>query len=208
MLTKNKRVKIITKKLISLFPSGAIELQYNNVWELLVAVILSAQTTDNIVNKVTDRLFGKYTNLNDYINADIFEFEKDIYPTGFYHTKAKHIIECAHIIKNKYDEQIPSTMEELLKLPGVGRKTANIVLTQGYGIVSGIAVDTHVKRLSRIWGLTESKDQQKIEKDLMKLLPKSEWAGFSYRTIAYGRAYCKAKFHNHAICPLTELLQR
>ncbi len=189
-----------------MFPHAKIVLTYNNHWELLVAVILSAQCTDKIVNRVTEKLFHKYKTLDDYVSADLKEFEQDIHSTGFYHNKAKHILASANIIKDRFHGKVPNTMDELLTLKGVARKTANVVLGNAFGIVEGIAVDTHVRRLTKLWGLTKHDDPVKIEKDLMRLLPKKEWFDFTYRTIEYGRAYCIAKKHDHKLCPMTRLL--
>jgi len=207
MLTINERVNIVLKELKKLFPHAKIVLNYRNNWELLVSVILSAQCTDKAVNKVTKKLFKKYRTLDDYVGANLKEFEKDIHSTGFYHNKAKNILTTAKMIKDQFQGNVPHTMSELLMLKGVARKTANVVLGNAFGIVEGIAVDTHVRRLTQLWGLTKHVDPVKIEQDLMKILPKSEWFNFTYRTIEYGRAYCIGKKHNHDICPLTKLLQ-
>lgn len=204
-MNKQKRITIILSTLRVLFPDARIVLRYSNPWELLVAVILSAQCTDIQVNKVTVRLFKKYKTLEDYIQADKKEFEKDIFSTGFYRNKTKHILQSARIIKDRFNGKIPTTMKEILTLPGVARKTANVVLGNAYGIVEGIAVDTHVIRLSRLWRLTNKKDPVKIERDLMKLIPQKDWFIFTYRTIEYGRKYCIAKRHDHKNCPLTKL---
>jgi len=183
-------------------------LRYSSPWELLVAVILSAQCTDKMVNKVTEQLFKKYTCLNDYVNADIHEFEKDIYKTGFYRMKAKHILESAQIINGHYKGEVPQNMKEILTLPGVGRKTANVVLGNAFGIIEGIAVDTHVIRLAHVLQLSKQNDPEKIEKDLIKIVPRKEWLRFTYLLIEYGRAYCVARKHDHKHCPLTLLLNR
>jgi endonuclease-3 len=201
---KRKAARIV-KELKKLLPHAKIALNYSNNWELLVAVMLSAQCTDKKVNEVTRELFKKYPTLEDYVNADPGEFEKDIKPTGFYRQKTKNVLSCARIIKEKFGGQVPRTMEELLTLPGVARKTANIVLGNAYGVVEGIAVDTHVKRLSRLLGLTGETDPDKIERDLMNILPKEEWFNFTYRLIDYGRKYCPARPHNHAACPLSRI---
>lgn len=206
-MTKKQRVKIILDTLQKLFPKPRISLQYSNNWELLVSVILSSQCTDKMVNKVTKKLFNKYKKLDDYIKADFFEFEHDIRQTGFFRIKAKHILQTANIIKEKYQGKIPKTMNELLILPGVGRKTAHVVLGNAFGIVEGIAVDTHVRRLSQVLQLTEHKDPENIEKDLMRCIPKEEWFNLTYRLIEYGRHYCSARPHNHINCPLTKLLE-
>lgn len=197
-----KQINSILAKLKELFPNAHCVLQYSNPWELLVAVILSAQCTDKMVNNVTQNLFKKYKTLDEYADANVAEFEKDIYKTGFFRAKAKHIIQSAKIIRETYHGKIPSSMNELITLPGVGRKTANVVLGNAFGIVEGIAVDTHVKRLSKILGLTKSSDPMQIEKDLMQVIPQKEWFIFTYRLIEYGRTYCKAKKHDHAKCPL------
>lgn len=203
---RKKLASLINLELKKLFPHAKIALHYSNNWELMVAVQLSAQCTDRKVNEVTEKLFKKYPKLEDYVRADLHEFEKDIYQTGFYHNKAKNILKCAKIVQEKYHGKIPNTMEEILKLPGVARKTANVVLGNAYGVVEGIAVDTHVKRLSKLLGLTDETDPVKIEKDLMEELPKKEWFGFTYRLIEYGRKYCVAKKHEHEKCPLTRML--
>lgn len=202
----NKRAFIIISKLRILFPHAKMVLNYSNNWELLVSVILSAQCTDKMVNKVTAKLFQKYKTLNDYVKADKTKFEKDIYATGFYHMKAKHILESAKIVQTKFYGKVPDSMNELLTLPGVARKTANVVLGNAYGIVEGIAVDTHVIRLARLFGLTKQNNPEKIEKDLMKILPKKEWFSFTYLVIEYGRKYCKARKHEHEKCPLANII--
>ena len=205
-MTKKKRATIIIQELSKLFPEAKIMLRYSTPWELLVAVILSAQCTDKMVNRVTEHLFKKYTSLNDYVNADPSEFEKDIFKTGFYHMKTKHILASARILKEHYNGTVPHSMEEILTLPGVGRKTANVVLGNAYGVVEGIAVDTHVKRLSRILKLTRHTDPDKIEQDLLKIIPRKEWLRFTYLLIEYGRKYCIAKRHDHLHCPLTTIV--
>ncbi len=194
--------KKINKTLKKLFPKIVPALRFSNQWELLVATILSAQTTDKKVNEITEKLFKKYKKLDDYVKAKLSEFEKDINGVNYYKTKAKAILENAKIIKTQYNGKVPKTMNELVRLKNVARKTANIVLSVGYDISEGIAVDTHVKRLSKLLGLTENTDPVKIEKDLMKIIPKSEWKNFNLRFVEYGRKYCPAKKHNHKKCPL------
>lgn len=184
------------------------ELRYSNNFELLVCVILSAQCTDKQVNIVTAKLFQKYRTLNDYLAATQAEFEKDIYATGFYRNKAKNILAAARKIRDDFDGRVPDTMNELLELPGVARKTANVVLGNAYGIVEGIAVDTHVKRLTRLWGLTDEETPEKIEQDLMEILPQQKWFDFTYQVIEYGRKYCPARKRDHSDCPLKELEQK
>lgn len=201
------RAKVVISELKKLFPNASMMLQYKTNWELLVAVELSAQCTDKKVNEVTERLFNKYKTLNDYVDANQKEFEQDIFSTGFYRNKTKNILAAARIIKKEYAGKVPNSMNELLKIPGVARKTANVVLGNAYGIVEGIAVDTHVRRLSRLFGLTQAHDPNKIEQDLMEILPKKEWFHFTYRVIEYGRKYCKATpRHDHGECPVTKVL--
>lgn len=199
------RARKADRLLAKLYPNELVFLNYKTSWELLVAVILSAQCTDKKVNEVAARLFKKYRKFDDYLRAKPAVFEQDIRETGFYRTKAKHILRAAHIIKDKFKGKVPRTMEELLLLPGVARKTANIVLQNAYGVVVGIPVDTHVIRLSRLYGFTDETDPAKIERDLMELFPQRSWFHLSYRLVAYGRAYCPARAHNHAVCPLAKL---
>lgn len=194
----------IVKKLKQLFPHAKIVLRYGNNWELLVAVQLSAQCTDKKVNEVTEKLFKKYRTLDDYVNADPREFERDIHSTGFYRNKTKNILAAAKMVKKEFGGKIPRTMHEILTLPGVARKSANVILGNAYGVVEGIAVDTHVKRLAKLLGLTTHDNPEKIEKDLMELLPKKEWFDFTYRLIDYGRKYCPARPHDHEKCPLSK----
>lgn len=205
-LREKKATKII-KDLKKLFPNPKTILNYKTPFELLVAVILSARNTDKKVNEVTKKLFEKYKDIVDYKNADLKKLEKDLSQLGLFRQKAKFIKETATIISNKYKGKIPKTMEDLTSLPGVGRKTANIILGRLYGVVVGIAVDTHVTRLSRLFGLTKNKDPNKIEQDLMKILPKKEWLDFTNRMIAYGRTYCPAHC-KHKDCPLKRYLQK
>jgi endonuclease III len=198
---KARAIKM-AKDLKRLFPGAGVFLEYGDPWQLLVAVVLSAQCTDAQVNKVTRTLFKKYPTLEYYLHADPREFARDIYSTGFYRTKSRNILAAARIVHEQHRGRVPRTMEELCALPGVGRKTANIVLANAYGVVVGIPVDTHVRRLARRYGLTSENEPNKIEQDLMALLPQKEWFGFSYRLIQYGRAYCPARRHDHAACPL------
>lgn len=206
LFERKKRAAKIVSALKKLFPHAKIVLRYSNNWELMVAVQLSAQCTDKKVNEVTEKLFKKYRTLNDYANADPREFEKDIHSTGFYRNKTKNILAAAKMIKERFNGKIPKTMEEILTIPGVARKTANVVLGNAYGIVEGIAVDTHVRRLAKLLGLTDHQDPEKIERDLMAILPKKEWFDFTYRLTDYGRKYCPARPHDHAHCPLTKIL--
>jgi len=206
IIRRKKRVVKIVQELKKLFPKVEMTLNYSNNWELLVAVILSAQCTDKKVNEVTEKLFKKYKKLDDYTHANLGEFERDIHSTGFYRNKAKNILATAKIIKEKYEGKVPKTMEEMLELPGVARKTANVVLGNAYGVIEGIAVDTHVKRLTRLLGLTDETNPNKIEQDLMQILPKKEWCQFTHRMIHYGREYCPASpKHDHKNCPLSKI---
>ncbi len=201
---RRERAAQVHRRLKELFPQAKIALQYGSPWELLVAVILSAQCTDRKVNEVTRDLFRKYRTLDDYVGADPAEFERDIHATGFFRSKAKHVLGTAGMIKEEYGGRVPRTMEELTRLPGVARKTANIVLGNAFGIVEGIAVDTHVRRLALKLGLTDRKDPGKIERDLMALLPKEEWLDFTYRLIEYGRQVCPRK-HDCREHPLSRI---
>lgn len=206
MEEKKKRAAIVIGELKKLFPEAKIELHFSNPFELLVATILSAQTTDKTVNKVTEPLFQKYKTVDDYAKAGVEEFDHDIRSVNFHHNKAKNIIAAAQKIKIDYSGKVPQTMEELLTLPGVARKTANVVLGVAFHKSEGIVVDTHVIRLSQLLGLTEKKEPVKIEQDLMQIVPRDEWIDFSLRMILYGRTYCPARPHNHANCPLTRAL--
>ena len=197
-----KRALKINTELKKLFPQAKIALKFSNNWELYVAVVLSAQCTDKKVNEVTQKLFKKYPRFKDYLKAEKREFEQDIKSTGFYHNKAKSILSGAKFVEDKFSGKLPKTMAQMLTIPGVGRKTANVILGNAYGVVEGIAVDTHVKRLSKRLGLTDEIDPNKIEKDLVAILPKEEWFLFTYRLIDYGRKYCSAKRHAHDKCPL------
>lgn len=203
---RKRKAKLIIQKLKELFPDAKIVLKYSNSWELLVAVMLSAQCTDKMVNKVTEKLFKKYKKLEDYVNANPKEFEKDIRSTGFFRNKTNNIMTTAKMIKEKFHGKVPNSMRDLLSLRGVARKTANVVLGNAFGIVEGIAVDTHVKRLSKLYGLTDNNDPDKIEKDLMKIVPKKNWFEFTYLMIEYGRKYCPDRKHDHKNCPLVNAL--
>lgn len=194
-MTTQERALNLLAGLKDLYPEAHSELTYHTdkPYEFLFAVIMSAQCTDKQVNKVTDELFKKYTTLDSIANADPAEFEQDISKIGLYRAKAKNILATAKLLLAQFDGRIPRTMDELLMLPGVARKTANVTLGQLYGINEGIAVDTHVKRLSQAFGLTTNDDPKKIEKDLMALLPREEWSDFSLRLILYGRYYWTAR---------------
>lgn len=187
------------------YPDVKPSLNYSNPLELLVATILSAQSTDVQINKVTEKLFRKYRAAEDYASADLRELENDLYSTGFYKSKAKNIKAAAQIIVERYKGEIPKTMEELVSLPGVGRKTANIVLARGFGIAEGIAVDTHVKRVSRRLGLTRNSDPEKIEKDLISLARNEDLGLISMTLIYHGRKICQAKKPKCPSCVVNQL---
>jgi endonuclease-3 len=182
-----------------------IALHYSNPLELLIATILSAQCTDERVNLVTEKLFKKYKTAEDYANADLKELEEDIRSTGFYRNKAKNIKKCCQTMVEKFDSQVPRTMEEILELSGVARKTANIVLSNVYGVVEGIAVDTHVRRLAQRLGLTKNEDPSKIEEDLMGIVPKKYWMRITDLLIFHGRRVCIAKKPKCGICVLNKM---
>ena len=184
----NKIIPLLKKE----YPGFTTALLHANPLQLLVSTILSAQCTDARVNIVTKPLFRKYKTARDYADADLKEFEQEIRSTGFYHNKAKNVIGAAKMIIDKFRGKVPDSMEELIQLPGVARKTANIVLSHGYGKIEGIAVDTHVRRVSFRLGLTKNEDPVKIERDLMNITPKKEWAHLSDLLIAHGRAICAA----------------
>ncbi len=199
----------ISKKILTLlkkhYGNPKCALNYKNPFELLVATILSAQCTDERVNIVTEKLFKKYKTVKDYADANLKEFEKDIYSTGFYRNKAKNIISTARIINNKYKGRVPKDFDKLLELPGVARKTANCVMGNAFNIPSGVVVDTHVSRITQKLGLTKNTDPNKIEQDLIELLPKDEWINFSHMLIWHGRRICDARKPKCEICFLNKL---
>jgi len=202
---RDKRTAEIIKRLKKLYPGAKIALNFGSPLEILVATILSAQCTDKQVNKVTQVLFKKYKTVRDYAKADIKKFELDIKSTGFYRNKAKNIIESAKMIIGKFDSKVPKTMEELTTLPGVARKTANIVLGNAYGIVVGIAVDTHVRRLSQRLGFTKNDEPIKIEQDLMALVPDNDWGIINYLLVEHGRNVCNARKPDCSHCVLNDI---
>lgn len=201
---KERAAKII-ELLQKEHPDAKIALNFSNPLELLVATVLSAQCTDERVNIVTQALFKKYTKPEDYAKADLAALEQDVRSTGFYHNKAKNIQNTSQILVQKYYSQVPRTMEELLELPGVARKTANIVLYNAYGFIAGIAVDTHVRRLAQRLGLTENDDPAKIEIDLMNLMPKDTWMHLTDLLIFHGRRVCTAKKPKCDACVLNKI---
>ena len=210
MRARWRRISRVLKKI---FPDAHIALTFSNNWELLVAVQLSAQCTDKKVNQVTPALFKKHRKLEDYLKAGktargIHEFEAAIHACGFYRAKTRNILAAAKFIKEKYHGKLPKTMAEMVKVPGVGRKSANVILGNAYGVVEGIAIDTHMMRLSRVLGLSKEKTPEKIERDLMQIIPEKDWFVSTYRLINYGRAYCVARPHKHELCPLTKALEK
>ncbi|OGI83720.1 endonuclease III [Candidatus Nomurabacteria bacterium RIFCSPLOWO2_01_FULL_36_10b] len=205
MWERQQRWKKLSYALRKLFPLVKTSLNYSNELELLISVILSAQCTDKRVNEVTKKLFKKYKNLNDYVRAQKREFESDIYSTGFYRSKTKNILATARIIKERFHGRVPHTLAELIQLPGVGRKTANVVMNNAFNIVEGIAVDTHVKRFAIRFNLTDYIDPKKIEQDLMKIIPKKEWARAPYYMIQYGRTIAPARRYDTSKDPLIKI---
>ena len=187
-----KRVKQIVKILTKVIPDSTIALTFSSSLELLIATILSAQCTDIKVNEVTAILFKKYRSAQDYAQAELSELEQDIRPTGFYRNKAKSIQKCCQELVGRFGGEVPKTLEEMVTLPGVGRKTANVILGNAFGI-PGIVVDTHVHRVSQRIGLTQKDDPVKIEFDLMEVVPKKEWTHFSNLLIWHGRKTCAAR---------------
>jgi endonuclease-3 len=201
MADVNEMITLLKKE----YPGVKIALHYSDPLELLIATILSAQCTDKQVNEVTKNLFKKYRTLQDYIKTPQEELEKDIYSTGFYRNKAKNIKELSKLLVNEFDSKVPDTMEALLTLPGVARKTANIVLSGAFGKIDGIAVDTHVKRIAFRLGLTANTNPEKIEKDLMKIIPKNNWDIFTLLLIHHGRKVCNARKPLCGECVLNKL---
>ncbi len=186
-------------------PEAKTSLGYRNPMQLLAAVILSAQCTDKRVNIVTESLFKKYRTAKDFANANLNTFEQEIKSTGFYRNKAKNIIASAKMIVKEFNGKVPDTMENLLKLPGVARKTANVVLGNAYGIVEGIVVDTHCKRVSYRLGMTSGTNPERSERELMQVIPRKDWLGYGYLAIAHGRAVCKAPTPLCSKCVLNKL---
>ncbi len=209
IITKHSALKIraneILIRLKRLYPDAVCSLNYETPVQLLVAVILSAQCTDERVNMVTPELFRRFPTAHDLANADLEELMELIKSTGFYRNKAKHIQGACRMIVEKFGGQVPQLMEDLLQLPGVARKTANVVLAHAFGINAGVTVDTHVKRLSRRLGLTRHEDPLKIERDLMNLLPQPDWENWSIRLIYHGRAVCTARKPLCEQCALADL---
>ena len=202
---KKNMMSLIIKRLRKEYPVLKSALNYRNPFELLVATILSAQTTDAHVNKVTEILFKKYKKLDDYLAVSLEDFTRDVRSVNFFNNKAKNILACARMIREHFGGKVPETMEELVTLPGVARKTANIILYNAYGITAGIAIDTHVKRLANRLGLTTADDPVKIEQDLMAITPRKEWGDLTHILIAHGRTVCQARKPMHEKCVLADI---
>lgn len=204
-LGKKQRALEILLRLKRLYPDATCSLNYSSTVQLLVATILSAQCTDERVNQVTPELFRRFPDAATLGNAQLTELETLVRSTGFYRNKAKNIQSACGMIEREFGGEVPKSMEQLLKLPGVARKTANVVLAHGYGINVGVTVDTHVKRLSQRLGLTEHQDPIRIERDLMQLLPQPDWENWSIRLIYHGRAVCKARSPQCETCQLADV---
>ena len=202
---KLARVRRIIALLKKDYPDARCTLDFRNVHQLMVATILSAQCTDERVNIVTKSLFRKYRKVEDYANVDLEELGRDIYATGFHNNKAKSIKKSAQQLLELHDDEIPRTLDELTKLAGVGRKTASVILGAGFGLAEGIVVDTHVARISRLLKLTNQKDPVKIERDLIKIIPRDDWIIYSHVLISHGRAVCKARTPECGACVLKKL---
>jgi len=200
-----EKAKEVIKRLKETYPDAKIALNFENPLQLLIATILSAQCKDERVNEVTRELFKKYKTAKDFAEADLEELAEDIKSTGFYRQKAKYIKEACQMIIEKFNGEVPRTMEELMELPGVARKTANIVLSNAYGIVDGIPVDTHVRKVSKRLGLVKSKQPEKIEKELMEIIERKDWFIFPYLIQAHGRAVCTGKKPKCEECILKDL---
>lgn len=205
-MNKSEKVLEIIKRLNKVYANTPLTaLRFSSPLELLVATMLSAQTTDVLVNRVTEGLFRKYRTVQDYANTPPEKLAQDIRSVNFFNNKAKNINKTATLVLEKFNGTVPQTMEELTMLPGVARKTANIVLSGAFGIDEGIAVDTHVKRLAFRLGLTKHDDPVKIEQDLMPVTPRKEWGNLSHLLIFHGRAVCQAKKPNHQECVLSDI---
>jgi endonuclease-3 len=202
---KQERANDIVVKLKQLYPKAKCSLDFSNAFELLIATMLSAQSTDVRVNIVTKSLFRKYPNPQAFADANQVEMERDVKQTGFFRNKAKAVIGASKVLVERHNGEVPRTMDELTALPGVGRKTANVVLSNALNISVGIVVDTHVTRVSARLGLTSNDNAEKIEQDLMPLIPKKEWTNFSHRLIAHGRTICIARKPKCAQCALNDL---
>lgn len=204
-MDKKEKVKKILERLCKIYPHPKTALYYKTPFQLLIATVLSAQATDKLVNTITPVLFKKYPDAKAFANTALEELDQDIAKINFHHNKARNIQAIAKIIDEKYHGKVPKSMEELDALPGVARKTANVVLGNAFDIAEGIVVDTHVMRLSQKLGLTDKKTPEKIEEDLMQIVPKENWIDFSHLLINFGREYCPARLHKCMNCPLENL---
>jgi endonuclease III len=204
-LTKKQKALEILSRLKQLYPDAKCSLDYETPLQLLVATMLSAQCTDERVNKVTPALFARYPNTQAFAESDLEELETLVKSTGFYRNKAKHIQAASQKLMQDHSGEVPQTMAELLELPGVARKTGNVVLAHAFGINAGVTVDTHVKRLTHRLGLTQNTEPTKIEQDLIKLLPQPDWENWSIRLIYHGRAVCDARKPACDRCELADL---
>jgi len=205
MESPERRIKKIIKIMRKLYPSSRTALKFETPLQILIATILSAQCTDERVNKITPQLFKKYKTAEDFSRANVKELEMEIRSTGFFRNKAKNIIAATKKICEEFGGEVPNTMEELLRLPGVARKTANIVLSSAFKKAEGIAVDVHVKRLATRLGLSKEKNPEKIEKDLLAIVPKEDWLDFNYMLVNHGRAVCTSRNPKCDICELNKL---
>jgi endonuclease-3 len=192
-LSDKRRYARILQKLGELYPEAECALHFTDPFELLVATILSAQSTDKTVNQITPALFKKYPTPAAMAEADIAELEALVRPSGFFHNKARNLKDCAAAIANEHHGEVPRTMAALIALPGVGRKTANVVLGNAFGINAGVVVDTHIQRLSQRLGFTKEENPEKIERDLMNVVPQEQWTIFAHRMIQHGRQVCQAR---------------
>ncbi|WP_158057371.1 endonuclease III [Halorussus halophilus] len=203
--SREAQVEEVLDRLYEEYPDSTISLNFSNRLELLIAVMLSAQCTDERVNKETEHLFEKYQSVEDYANADVDELSEDIGSITYHNSKADYIVSSANLIIDEYGGEVPDTMEELTELKGVGRKTANVVLQHGHDVVEGIVVDTHVQRLSRRLGITEEEPPKKIEQDLMPLVPEEDWQQLTHLFISHGRATCTAINPDCSDCVLEDI---
>jgi len=203
-----RHASLIVRRLKAAYPEAHCALNFKTPLQLLVATILSAQCTDTRVNIVTKELFQKYSDARAFATASLPQLERAVQSTGFFRNKAKNIKACCKMLMEQHGGRVPQDMDALVTLPGVGRKTANVVLGTAFGIPTGVVVDTHVTRLSRRLGLTHASDAVKIERDLIKQLPKRAWIDFSHRMIAHGRRVCAARKPKCDLCPLSELCPR
>ncbi|MFB6183149.1 MAG: endonuclease III [Haloarculaceae archaeon] len=202
--SREAQAEAVIERLHEEYPDSTISLNFSNRLELLVAVVLSAQCTDERVNDVTPALFEKYRTVEDYANADADELAEDIYPVTYYNNKAGYLKAAAQTMLAEHDGEVPDTMAGLTDLTGVGRKTANVILQHGHDVVEGIVVDTHVQRITRRLGLTEEERPEKIEQDLMPVVPRSEWQDFTHLLISHGRAVCDARNPDCEACVLED----